>query len=124
MSAEGDLESAASRKLLTDIKRELIDRGHALDKGNFDWNIGMDRQGSGSVRSGQKRCSGVGQGGRTTHSSAVGGLYPTPKELAKTYEQSSTPTLPIGMLRLWRRSPYAPLSPEMLPCMRESWTLS
>ena len=36
VSAEGDLESAASRKLLTDIKRELIDRGHALDKGNIE----------------------------------------------------------------------------------------
>ena len=30
------MESAAGRKLLTDIKRELVDRGHALDKGNID----------------------------------------------------------------------------------------
>ena len=36
VGADGDLESAASRKLLTDIKRELNDHGHALDKGNID----------------------------------------------------------------------------------------
>lgn len=33
---EGGLESAASRKLLAAIKRELNDHGHALDKGNRD----------------------------------------------------------------------------------------
>ena len=36
VGADGDLESAASRKLLTDIKRELKDHGHALDKCNID----------------------------------------------------------------------------------------
>ena len=36
VGADGDLESPASRKLLTDIKRELNDHRHALDKGNID----------------------------------------------------------------------------------------
>ena len=33
---EGYLESAASRKLLVDIKRELNGHGHPLNKGNRD----------------------------------------------------------------------------------------
>ena len=33
---DSDLEGAASRKLLTDIKRLLNDHGHALDKGSLD----------------------------------------------------------------------------------------
>ena len=37
MSAEGDLENVASRKLLTNIKRELVDRGYALDKENIEF---------------------------------------------------------------------------------------